>query len=309
MKVFVTGAAGMLGHDLIGALDAAHHEVAAEDIDTLDITDLAAVRRAFEREMPRAVVNCAAFTAVDRAEEEEQAAFAVNETGAYNVSLAAAEFDAKVYYPSTDYVFDGAKTEPYTEEDATNPLGVYGRSKLAGELATAEANPRHVIVRSAWLFGLHGPNFVETMLSLAQRQSEILVVRDQVGCPTYTRNLAEAIVGLLDYERYGVMHIAGGDCCSWYDFAVEIFRQSQVDVSVLSATTEMLGRPAPRPPFSALATARDDVPLLPRWDHGLHSYLVERARTKGPGNDSGRPSATETAPAQDPEILSETSRQ
>lgn len=298
----------MLGHDLISALDAAHHEVAAEDIDTLDITDLAAVRRAFERELPRAVVNCAAYTAVDRAEDEERVAFAVNETGAYNVSLAAAEVDAKVYYPSTDYVFDGAKDAPYTEEDVTHALGVYGRSKLAGELATAEANPRHVIARTAWLFGLHGPNFVETMLSLAERQSEILVVRDQVGCPTYTRNLAEAIVGLLDYERFGVMHMAGGDKCSWYDFAVEIFRQSQVDVKVLSATTEMLGRPAPRPANSALVTARDDVPLLPRWDHGLHSYLVERAQAKGGDTAGGEPSPEETAPEENPITLTETNQ-
>lgn len=299
----------MLGHDLISALDAANHEVAAEDIDTLDITKLDDVRRAFEREEPRAVVNCAAFTAVDRAENEEQAAFAVNETGAYNVALAAAEVDAKVFYPSTDYVFDGTKGEPYTEDDATNPLGVYGRCKLAGELATAEANPRHVIARSAWLFGLQGPNFVETMLSLAARQNEILVVRDQVGCPTYTRNLAAVIVELLDYERFGVMHLAGGGYCSWYDFAVEIFRQSQIDVSVLSATTEMLGRPAPRPEFSALTTARDDVPLLPRWDHGLHAYLAERAEAKAAGLNGVMASAEQPSPVNDPEPHQETSRQ
>ncbi|MBK5230799.1 MAG: NAD(P)-dependent oxidoreductase, partial [Thermoleophilia bacterium] len=200
----------------------------------------------------------------------------VNGDAAGIVAAAAAAVDAKVYYPSTDYVFDGLKNEPYTESDVTNPLNAYGRGKLAGEFATAEANPRHAIVRSSWLYGLAGRNFVETMLSLAERQNEVLVVRDQIGCPTYTRQLADAIVELFDYEALGVMHIAGGEQCSWYDFAIEIFRQSQLDVKVLSATTDMLGRPAPRPPFSALVSERDDVPVLPRWDHGLHAYLSAR---------------------------------
>ncbi|MBI5309978.1 MAG: dTDP-4-dehydrorhamnose reductase, partial [Actinobacteria bacterium] len=278
MKVLVTGADGMLGRDIVAAADAVHHEVVALNRDALDVTNERAVLRVFEQELPRVVVNCAAYTAVDLAQENEYEATRVNGEAAGFVSAAAAAIGAKVYYPSTDYVFDGLKGEPYVESDDVNPVGAYGRSKLAGEIATAEANPRHVIVRTSWLYGLDGRNFVDTMLTLAQQQSEVLVVRDQFGCPTYTRQLAEAIVEMFDFEKLGVMHIAGGDYCSWYDFAREIFRQSQLDVKVLSATTDMLDRPAPRPPFSARATERDDIPQLPRWDYGLHGYLAARAR-------------------------------
>lgn len=276
MKVLVTGADGMLGSDIVAAADAEHHEVAAYGRARLDITNKLAVRRVFEEELPAVVVNCAAYTGVDDAETDERAATLVNGEAAGIVAEVAAEFGAKVFYPSSDYVFDGLKGEPYVESDATNPMSAYGRSKLAGEIATAQANPRHAIVRTSWLYGIEGRNFVQTMLTLAEQQSEVLVVRDQIGCPTYTRQLADSIVQLFDYETLGVMHIAGGEHCSWYDFAREIFRQSQLDVKVLSATTDMLDRPAPRPPFSALVTEREDVPLLPRWDHGLHSYLVAR---------------------------------
>ncbi len=277
MKVLVTGANGMLGRDVVAAADAEHHEVAAFARDELDVTNAGAVKRVFERELPRVVVNCAAYTAVDDAQSNETEATRVNGEAAGIIAAAAAEVNAKVFYPSSDYVFDGLKGEPYVESDETNPVGAYGRSKLAGEIATAEANPRHAIIRTSWLYGLHGRNFVETMLTLAQRQNEVLVVRDQIGCPTYTRQLADAMVHLFDYETLGVMHMAGADHCAWYDFAVEIFRQSQLDVKVLSATTDMLDRPAPRPPFSALVTEREDIPVLPRWDHGLHAYLVTRA--------------------------------
>lgn len=278
MKVLITGANGMLGRDVAAIADAEHHEVVALDRSALDITNERSVHRLIEQELPRVVVNCAAYTAVDLAQENEYEATRINGEGAGFVAAAAAAVGAKVYYPSSDYVFDGLKTEPYVESDDVNPVGAYGRSKLAGEIATAEANPRHVIVRTSWLYGLEGGNFVETMLTLAQRQNEVLVVRDQIGCPTYTQQLAGAIVDMFDFEKLGVMHIAGGEYCSWYDFAREIFRQSQLDVKVLSATSDMLERPAPRPPFSALVTERDDVPVLPRWDHGLHDYLAARAQ-------------------------------
>jgi dTDP-4-dehydrorhamnose reductase len=201
----------------------------------------------------------------------------INEDGARNVAAAAAAIGARVFQISTDYVFDGNKREPYVESDTVGATGVYGRSKLAGEVAVAQENPRHLIIRTSWLFGLGGKNFVETMLSLAAERSELLVVNDQVGCPTYTRQLADAIVELADYERTGIMHISGDQTCSWYGFAREIFRQSQVEVMVLSGTTEMLARPAPRPVYSAMISERDDAPKLPRWDHGLHEYLVARS--------------------------------
>jgi dTDP-4-dehydrorhamnose reductase len=278
MKVLVTGAGGMLGHDVVDRAEAVHHEVVAMTRDDLDVTDAERVARVVRTELPHTVINCAAYTAVDLAEDDEQTAHAVNAEGAANVAAAAAEIDARVFYISTDYVFDGTKGEPYVESDAPHPLSAYGRSKLAGEQRTIEANVRHTIIRTSWLFGLHGKNFVETMLRLAGQQSEVLVVRDQVGCPTYTRHLAEAIVELLDYETLGVLHIAGSGYCTWWDFAIEIFRQTQVECKVLSSTTEMLARPAPRPTFAALESERSDALLLPRWDHGLHEYLVERAQ-------------------------------
>lgn len=271
----------MLGQDLVVAADAVHHDVVGLTRQQLDITDANAVRDVFERELPAVVINAAAYTDVDGAESDSIAALAINGEAAGVVAAAAAAVGAKVVQVSTDYVFDGRKGEAYVESDQPNPISVYGSSKLAGEVAVAEANPRHLIVRSSWLFGLGGKNFVETMLGLAEDQSELLVVHDQVGSPTYTRHLAEAIVELIDFERLGVMHLVASGHCSWFEFAREIFRQSQLDVSVLSGTTEMLGRPAPRPAYSVLESSRDDAPELPRWDHGLHGYLIARADASG----------------------------
>jgi dTDP-4-dehydrorhamnose reductase len=182
-----------------------------------------------------------------------------------------------VIYPSSDYVFNGSNEDGYVESDETNPISAYGQSKLAGEEETAAANPRHFIVRSSWLFGVNGRNFVDTMLGLADTQDEVVVVRDQVGCPTYTGHLAAGLVRLLDGDDYGIHHMAGGGRCSWYEFAVEIFRQAGSTCRVLSATSDMLDRPAPRPAFSVLASEREHPILLPDWQEGLADYLVERA--------------------------------
>ena len=223
------------------------------------------------------VVNCAAFTDVDGAEDHEAEAMRVNDEGAALLAAAAGSVGAKVLYPSSDYVFDGSAREPYVESDLPSALSAYGRSKLAGETSVAVANPRHFIARSAWLFGLAGKNFVETMLRLAGEQSEVLVVSDQVGCPTYTRHLGEAIAMLIEGEEFGIHHLAGGGRCSWYEFAQEIFDQAGVECRVMSATTEMLARKAPRPPFSALGTERPDAITLPHWKKGLTAYLAARA--------------------------------
>ena len=182
---------------------------------------------------------------------------AVNGAGAGNVAAAAAALGASVVYVSSDYVFDGAKGAPYVETDQPAPLSAYGRTKLAGEEATAAANKRHFIVRSSWLFGIGGSNFVETMLRLAADHGEVLVVRDQVGSPTYTWHLAYGIVRLIEGIEFGIHHMAAAGPCSWYEFAREIFEQAKVECKVLSGTTEMLGRPAPRPAFSALTSQRE----------------------------------------------------
>jgi dTDP-4-dehydrorhamnose reductase len=276
MKVLVAGAAGMLGRDVVLAAGNAGHEVVGFGRTELDVTDAAAVERKLEQERPGVVVNCAAWTDVDGAEAAEEEATAVNGAGAGHVAAAAAALGASVVYVSSDYVFDGVKGAPYVETDQTAPLSAYGRSKLAGEVATAAANKRHFIVRSAWLYGIGGPNFVETMLRLAEVQNEVLVVRDQVGSPTYTWHLAYGIVRLLEGVEFGIHHMAAAGACSWYEFAREIFDQAKVECKVLSATTEMLGRPAPRPAYSALASQREHAIRLPAWQDGLGAYLAQR---------------------------------
>jgi dTDP-4-dehydrorhamnose reductase len=276
MKVLVTGAGGMLGRDVVLAAGNAGHDVVGFGHTELDVTDAGALARKFELERPDVVINCAAWTDVDGAEEAEEAALGVNGTAAGLVASAAAEVGASVVYVSSDYVFDGAKGAPYVETDETAPLSAYGRTKLAGEEATAAANKRHFVVRSSWLFGIGGSNFVETMLRLAATQNEVLVVRDQVGSPTYTWHLAYGIVRLIEGVEFGIHHMAAGGACSWYDFAREIFDQAKVECRVLSATTDMLGRPAPRPAFSALESQREHAIELPSWRDGLAAYLAQR---------------------------------
>jgi dTDP-4-dehydrorhamnose reductase len=276
VKLLVTGGGGMLGRDLLLAAGNAGHDVVGFGHAELDVTDAAALAKKFDLERPDVVINSAAWTDVDGAEEAEEAAFAVNGNGAGNVAAAAAEVGAAVLYVSTDYVFDGAKGGPYVESDQPAPLSAYGRTKLAGEEATATANKRHFIVRSAGLFGVAGPNFVATMLRLADDHGEVLVVRDQVGSPTYTWHLAYGIVRLIEGIEYGIHHMAAGGQCSWYEFAREIFEQAHVECKVLSATTEMLGRPAPRPAFSALTSQREHAITLPSWQDGLAGFLAQR---------------------------------
>jgi dTDP-4-dehydrorhamnose reductase len=276
VKALVTGAAGMLGRDVMLAAGNAGHEVVGFGHTELDVTDAGAVTAKLEAERPAVVIHCAAGTDVDGAEEAEAAATKVNGEGAGNVAAAAAAVEASVVYVSSDYVFDGSKGAPYVETDQTAPLSAYGRSKLAGEEATRAANKRHFVVRSAWLFGAGGPNFVETMLRLAADHGEVLVVRDQVGSPTYTWHLAYGIVRLIEGVEFGIHHMAAAGQCSWYEFAREIFEQAKVECKVLSATTEMLGRPAPRPAYSALASQREHAIELPSWQDGLSAYLAQR---------------------------------
>jgi dTDP-4-dehydrorhamnose reductase len=276
MKLLVTGAAGMLGRDLMLAAGNAGHDVVGFGHRELDVTDAAAVAKKLDLERPDIVINSAAWTAVDDAEQSEEQAFAVNGTGAGNVAGAAAEVGAAVVYVSTDYVFDGAKGEPYVESDQPAPLSAYGRTKLAGEEATAAANKRHFIVRSAGLFGVGGRNFVETMLRLSQTQNEVTVVRDQVGSPTYTWHLAYGIVRLIEGIEYGIHHMAAAGKCSWYEFAREIFEQAKVECNVLSITSAEFGAAAPRPAFSALTSQREHAIRLPSWHDGLAGYLAQR---------------------------------
>jgi dTDP-4-dehydrorhamnose reductase len=222
------------------------------------------------------VVNCAAWTDVDGAEAQEAAATAVNGGGAGNVAAAAAAAGAFTVHLSTDYVFDGTSGVPYLESAPTAPLNAYGRSKLAGELAVAEAAPGlHAVVRTSWLFGQRGPNFVATMLRLARERDALTVVDDQVGCPTFTGHLATALVEIGELRLGGLRHIAGAGECSWHDLAAAAFAATGAEVELSRGTTAALGRPAPRPAYSVLRTERPDTPVLPPWEEGLHAYLEQ----------------------------------
>jgi dTDP-4-dehydrorhamnose reductase len=266
VTIHVVGAGGMLGQDVVRA--AGERAVALTHAD-LDVTDRSSVAEALGG---ATVINCAAYTNVDGAESESDIAHAVNADGARNV----AEIAKRVLYVSTDYVFDGERREPYVESDPTAPLQEYGHSKLAGEHATAEANENHLIVRSSWLFGAGGRNFVDTMLALGGERDELLVVDDQVGTPTFTGYLAEALVALADGDERGVLHVTGSGSCSWFDFARAILDRAGVDARVEPCKTDEFPRPARRPPFSVLASERG-APALPAWQDGLDAYLGVRA--------------------------------
>ncbi|HZJ28816.1 MAG TPA: dTDP-4-dehydrorhamnose reductase [Solirubrobacterales bacterium] len=276
MKVLVTGAGGMLGADVVRAAGEVGHDVVACTRADLDITDPDAVRDRLERDRPGVVINCAAWTDVDGAEADETGATRLNAEAAGMLAAATAEAGAEIVQVSTDYVFDGSKKGPYLESDPTAPVSAYGRSKLAGEVAVAAANRRHFIVRTAWLYGHGGSNFVETMLRLASDHGEVLVVYDQVGSPTSTQDLARGLVRLIEGAAYGLHHMAAAGSCSWFEFAREIFDQAGVECRVLSATTEMLGRPAPRPANSVLESERPHAITLPDWHQGLAEHLARR---------------------------------
>jgi dTDP-4-dehydrorhamnose reductase len=275
MRLLVTGAAGMLGTDVVAA--AAGHDVVALTRAQLDVTDAEAVREVMRDARPGAVINCAAWTDVDGAETAEAAATAINGDGAGHVASAAAEAGAFVVHVSTDYVFAGDASKPYAEADPTGPRTAYGRSKLAGERAVAAAAPAgHAIVRTAWLFGPHGKNFVDTMLRLGGERDALTVVADQIGSPTYSGHLAQALVAIAEARPNGVLHVAGGGRCSWYELAVATFARAGLSVAVSPCTTAEYPLPAPRPAFSVLASTRHDHPTLPPWQEGLAAHLAAR---------------------------------
>jgi dTDP-4-dehydrorhamnose reductase len=277
MRVLVTGAGGMLGHRVQSRARHLGHEVVGFTRTELDITDAAAVRAAVEEAEPEAIVNCAAWTNVDAAESDREGAMAVNATGAGNVARAAAAVDARIVHVSTDYVFGGEmRDEPWVESDPVAPESVYGLSKLRGEELVADATPRHAIARTAWLFGAGGPNFVDTMLRLASERDEVSVVTDQVGCPTWTGHLADALIDLAERDDFGIHHLAGRGSCSWNELTIEVFDQAGVRCRVLPTTSDAFKRPAPRPSYSVLGSERRDPILLPRWQDGVAGHLAER---------------------------------
>lgn len=289
MRVFVTGAQGMLGQDLLPVLRAAGDEVIPsgmrESADPafvrLDITDLDAVKEAIAAARPDVVINCAAYTNVDGAEADPDSAYRINALGTWNLALACQEAGASMLQVSTDYVFDGMKGSAYDEYDAPNPQSVYGRSKYAGEQHLQQVLDRFYIVRTAWLYGHHGKNFVETILKAAAERPELKVVNDQWGCPTWTRDLAEAISRIIRTGRFGIYHATGQGSCTWMDFARKIVELGGLQTPVHPQTTEELNRPAPRPRYSVMrnsALAMIGDALLPPWETSLQRYLQTAPR-------------------------------
>jgi dTDP-4-dehydrorhamnose reductase len=274
--ILVVGANGMLGHDLMEVLSG---DVRGMDIDEIDITSLESVERVLKTRPPRVVVNAAAYTDVDGCETNRELAMQVNGEGVAHLALVTREIGAKLIQVSTDYVFDGGKGSPYVEDDPPAPLSVYGESKYAGEL-NARLNPDHVIVRTQWLYGLRGKNFVETMLRLGAEKSELAVVDDQIGSPTWTVDLALAIRALVERGCRGTYHAANAGFCSWNEFARAIFAEAGMTVTVNPLSTGELGRPAPRPLYSTLDCAKltGDTGFQPQpWREALRTYLSRRS--------------------------------
>jgi dTDP-4-dehydrorhamnose reductase len=269
MKVLVAGAGGQLGQALQASLGA--HQVVALGHAQLDITRLAAVRDAIAAHQPDLVINAAAYNQVDGAETRPAEAFAVNALGPRNLAVATAARRIVLLHVSTDYVFDGTSKRPYHEFDRPNPRSAYGASKLAGEDAVRTLNPRHYVVRTAWLYHNVGQNFPKTMCALAARP-EVRVVSDQYGSPTYAPHLAEAIARLIDSEAYGTFHLAGNGGTSWFDLTCALYRHLGITTPVHPVSTTEFPRPAERPRYSVLTTAQDPEILLPPWQEGLEAF-------------------------------------
>jgi len=251
MRILITGSNGMLGHDLINALDD-NHELILTTSKTLDITDKEDVIASIVEKKPDLVINSAAYTNVDGCEENQDLAYRVNGEGVRNLALACKQIGCPLVHISTDYIFNGENTQPWVEDDEIGPISVYGKSKLEGEEAILEILDKYFIVRTAWLYGLNGGNFPKTMLELAKNHSEITVVYDEVGTPTYTLDLAKAISELIETDYYGIYHLTNSGSCSWCEFARYIFKIADVDVKVMPVTASEFARPAPRPHYSVL---------------------------------------------------------
>lgn len=279
MNVLVTGANGQLGHDICEYLTSLGIDNVAADIGEFDICSMKEVVRAMEFIKPTHVAHCAAYTAVDKAEQEQELCERVNVDGTRNIARACADFKAEMLYFSTDYVFDGnSKDEPWEVDDPKGPLNVYGKTKLKGELAVIEELEKYYIARISWVYGISGGNFVKTMLRLSQSRDEINVVNDQIGAPTYTQDVAKISLELLKSGSYGVYHTPNDGQCSWYDFAREIFVKAGVDIKLNPVTTQEYPTAAARPKNSRLSKkSLDDAGFshLPHYSDALDRFLVE----------------------------------
>ena len=271
MKILVTGANGMLGQDLCPILEDEGYDVVETDINNLDITDLNAVEKVLSSEKPDYLVHCAAYTNVDKAEEDELNAYKINAKGTENLALICQKLGIILVYISTDYVFDGTKNGKYLPSDKTNPINVYGKTKLAGEDFVKKCD-KYYITRTSWLYGHHGKNFVETMISLKDKE-ELKVVDDQTGCPTWTVDLSNAIAKLISEEApFGIYHLCGSGKTSWFGFAKKIFELTDLKVNLIPCTTDEFPRPAKRPKNSIM----ENNHMCRNWESALKEYIELR---------------------------------
>lgn len=287
MKVLVTGSTGQLGYDVVKQATMLGWEVTGVGSSDLDITNTDEVRDFVATLKPEVIIHCAAYTAVDLAEDKREDAYNVNVNGTSNLSHAAKEIDCKFVYISTDYVFDGSGETPFQIEDSTNPIGYYGETKLKGEQVVQDFLKKYFIVRISWVFGLNGNNFVKTMLRLGKERKELNVVDDQIGSPTYTRDLAGLIVGMVQTDKYGVYHATNEGYCSWADFADAIFREAEVNVKVNRISSNEFPTKAKRPANSRLDKSQLELngfKRLPQWNDALTRYIKE-LKTEGEFNE------------------------
>ena len=276
MKVLVTGVKGQLGYDVVNELEKRGHTAIGTDVEEMDITDAEKVREVLNAEKPDAVIHCAAYTAVDAAEDNVELCRKINAEGTENIAKACKELGCKLLYVSTDYVFNGEGERPWEPDDEREPLNVYGQTKYEGELAVEKYVEKFFIVRIAWVFGINGKNFIKTMLRLGEDHDELTVVADQIGSPTYTYDLARLLVDMIGSDKYGRYHATNEGLCSWYDFAVEIFRQAGMDVRVRPVTSEEYPAKAKRPHNSRMDKAKleeNGFERLPNWKDALGRYL------------------------------------
>ncbi len=283
MKVLVTGVKGQLGHDVIKELEKRGHTAVGVDIDNMDITDQEAVRRVVTQAAPEAVVHCAAYTAVDAAEDHEELCRLVNAKGTEHIVSVCRDLDCKLMYISTDYVFNGQGERPWEPDDEREPLNVYGQTKYEGELAV-ETLEKYFIVRIAWVFGVNGKNFIKTMLNLGKTRDSLTVVDDQIGSPTYTYDLARLLVDMVETEKYGRYHATNEGLCSWYEFACEIFKEAGIQVKVSPVSTDMYPARAKRPMNSRMdkSKLRDmGFEPMPSWQDALRRYLEVIGERRG----------------------------
>lgn len=276
MRILVTGVKGQLGYDVVNELESRGHETVGVDIEEMDITDAASVDTVIKGAKVDAVIHCAAYTAVDAAEDQEDLCRKVNALGTEHIAKVCKELDIKMIYISTDYVFDGEGERPWEPDDARDPLNVYGQTKYEGELAVQNNLDKYFIVRIAWVFGVNGKNFIKTMLNLGKTHDSLTVVCDQVGSPTYTFDLAVLLADMVETEKYGIYHATNEGLCSWYEFACEIFKQAGMNVAVTPVDSSAYPAKAKRPSNSRMSKDKleaNGFRRLPAWQDALKRYL------------------------------------